>query len=392
MRRSHLQQFLRLILPLMLALMLTACNLTNEGDATPTIAAGGLPPIVTITSPRGGDTLAVNQAITVNATASDSIGITRVQLLANGQTVQSVVSPSVGGDRTLPVSIPYTPTQLGAVTLQVIAYRASVASLPAEVQITVGAAPTVTNAPITQQPPPVIVITSRPVVDPFDPTCRLVTNGALNLRTGPGTEYPRILVLNAGTIAPITGRTPTNSWWQVRVGVTSGWVSNQFITLYGNCSGVIIPPIPPTPTSLVIPTWTLVPTLMPSVPAATATFTATPGLPDLLVTTIVGAQTLTLGAGNTPVTSSYAITLTNTGARITGQFNNTLSVSPGTTESLSAIAGLGPGESILLTKDVTFTAAGSYTLQVRADSDSQVSEISEVNNLGFYTVTVSTAP
>jgi hypothetical protein len=59
-----------------------------------------------------------------------------------------------------------------------------------------------------------------------------------------GGDVPRL----AEVVVPITGRTGANTWWQVRFGATSGWVSNQFVTLYGNCSGVIVPPIPPTPT------------------------------------------------------------------------------------------------------------------------------------------------
>lgn len=385
-----MRRALHALLPMLLlaaAVLLSACNLSqSENIPTPTTVGGQLP-AVTITFPREGDTLAVNQGITVLATASDGVGITRVQLIANGQPIGSVVSQNSGGDRVFPVSLAYTPTQLGPVTLQVIAFRGSVASLPGSVNATVAVPPSATPAPQPTRAP----VTQAPVVDPFDPTCRLLTNAALNLRTGPGTEYPRLLVLNPGTVVPITGRTGSNTWWQVRFGATSGWVSNQFVTLYGNCSGVIVPPIPPTPTGPV--SATPLPTATPTrIPDTQVPPTATASLPDLLVPSIAGPTSLTLGAGNAPVRAVYSVTIFNNGGSITGQFNNTIAVSPGLIEPLSVLAGLGPGQTIALTKELTFSAPGTYTLTIRADSDAQIVEISEVNNLGFYTVTVTAPP
>lgn len=381
------------LLLLSLALMLGACNLTtnSQAAATPTTSGGGVP-VVTIISPADGAEIIVNQPALLSVSASDSVGITRIQLFANGNIVKTVPSESSGGDRNLNVLVDYTPSQIGNVALQVIAYRGSVPSLPAELDVIVRQSATqIVN---TQVPPtnsgPIII----PTIIPNDPTCRVLTNTSLNLRTGPSTAYPRIIILNPGTVAPITGRTADNQWWQIRVGVTSGWVANAYVTLYGNCSGVIIPPIQPPPTTVVIPTWTPIPptntlTRTPQPP----TLTPTPGLPDLLVTTIAGSATLNLNAGNTPVTSMYAITITNTGQSGTTQFNNNITVSPpGSTLPLGVVAGLNPGESILLTINLTFETAGTYTLQARTDVDTQITEASEVNNIGFFTVTVSNAP
>ncbi|MBK8022539.1 MAG: SH3 domain-containing protein [Chloroflexi bacterium] len=376
----------------LVALVLSACNLSSGGSvATPTVPSGGGLPVVTIVSPLDNASVPVNQEVTVSVSASDAVGITRIQLFANNSIVQTVPSQTVGGDLTLNTLIDYTPTQIGTVTLQAIAYRGSTASLADEVFLNVisgGVTQVVPTSPGITFPPP---ITYQPPPATYDPTCRIVANTSLNVRTGPDTVYDRILVLNAGSSAPITGRTPNNSWWQIRVNFQTGWVSGQFVTIYGNCSNVSIPPIPPTPTSR-IPTWTSIPptwTLTPQMPTATST----PGRPDLVIPTITGADVLTLGPGNTPVTSLYAFTITNTGQGPTTQFSNSVSVSPpGTVQPLGVVAGLAPGESIVLTLDLTFTAAGTYTLQARADSDSQITEASEVNNLGFFTVTVNAAP
>jgi hypothetical protein len=369
-----------------LLFLLAACNLTSQNAATPT-ANSAVPPSVSITSPRDGEQVAVNQVVLVSVTATDNVGVTRVQLLANGLAVRSETSANSGGDRVFTVVFEYTPTQMGTLLLQAIAFRGSVSSTAAEIRLNVGTPPTATRAPATSAPP--IIITSPP--NPIDLTCRLQVNAPLNLRTGPDVVFPRILVLNTGTVAPITGRTPDNGWWQVRVGTTTGWVSNQFVTLFGNCSSVIIPPLPPTPTSQVIPSWTPTLTLTPTV-IQPPTATPTTGLPDLVVPTITGETVVALGAGNTPVTRRYTVTITNTGGGIAGQFNNTISLPAGGTMALGVVAGLRPGETIALTADITFTTPGTFTLQARADSDSQVTEISEVNNIGFISITVNPSP
>jgi subtilase family serine protease len=87
------------------------------------------------------------------------------------------------------------------------------------------------------------------------------------------------------------------------------------------------------------------------------------------------------------------VTITNHGSSPTGQFNNTVSVTPGGASTpLGVVASLAPGESILLNISLTFSSAGTYTIQAQVDSDSQVTELSEVNNVGTFSVTVSAAP
>ncbi len=199
-------------------------------------------------------------------------------------------------------------------------------------------------------------------------------------------------MLSTGTVAPITGRTGDNSWWQIRVGVSTGWVSGGYVTLYGNCASVIVPPIPPTPTPHITATFTSLPptnTLTQTVQPPTAT--PTPGLPDLVVTnfSLVGGTSLTLG-GDPSVTGTFSVTVTNTGASPTGQFNNLVNVNPPDADTpIAVVAGLNPGESIVLNFDLSFTATGTYNLQVRADSDSQIIEISEVNNSANLTLVVN---
>ncbi|MEP7291727.1 MAG: CARDB domain-containing protein [Chloroflexota bacterium] len=383
---------------LIIAAALSGCNLSSSGgDAqsapTATGSASGTP-VVTILSPQDGAEVLVNQQILVSANANDSVGITRVQLFANGQIAKTVSSETPGGDPNLNVLLDYTPTATGALTLQVIAYRGAVASEPDEVAVSVRQNQAQVTA--TQQPP---VVNNVPPINYNDPTCRVLVNIALNFRTGPGTVYDRISVLATGTVAPITGRTGDNAWYQVRVGSRTGWVSGAYVSLYGNCASVGIPPIPPTPAPVFVPSATpIAPTNTLTTTAQPPTFTATPGLPDLLVTnlTLIEPEPFSLNSGNTPATGNFSVTITNTGASATTQFNNTITVtdpsSTSTVTQLGVVASLAPGESIVLNISLTFTTPGNHTIQVRADSDSQITEASEVNNTALTILNVVANP
>jgi hypothetical protein len=382
----------RIVLVSIIALLaLAACNLTSGPENEPITTAApqaSAKPVVNIVTPNNGDTVPVNQPVLVSASASDSVGVQRVQLLANGQIVKTVSSQSATGDVSLNVLLDYTPRTQGDVNLQVVAYRGAIASDPAQITVHVGGAqPTATSA---QSPnnPGVPSVPNVPVINPNDPTCRVLTNVGLNFRTGPSTNYNVLTVIPAGTQVPIIGRLGTNEWWQLRYNNTIGWVSAAFATVYGNCGSVPVVNPPPTPTSAVAPTATTIPT-QPVPPTNVPPATAVPGPADLVVSNISGPQDLSL-SGASEVTGTYAVTITNTGSTSTAQFNNVIIRTPGNVEiPLGVVATLGPTQSIVLTVDITFDAAGSYTLQVRTDYNSNVTEQSEVNNFGIYTVTVN---
>ncbi len=385
---GYYMRHFRLIITGVLLLALSACNLSfspeqeNDPLVVATIDAGGKPN-VTITSPEQNDEVVVNSQIFVTANATDAVGVTRVQLIAGTQIVKTVSSESPSGQTNFPVLLDYTPRQTGEIDLQVIAYRGATASDPAEVTINVRANEAQVTATIA--PNPGGGSSNIPVIDPNDPTCRALVNAGLNLRTGPGTNYSRITVLGAGTVVPIVGRLGDNSWWQVRSGATVGWLSAPFTTVYGICTSVPIVAAPPSPTPPgFIPT---TPPTMTPLPTLTPVASFTPGRPDLVVTSISGTQTVILPSD--PVT--YSVVITNTGSGASGAFANEVKLPDGTTADLGVVANLNAGESITLNVSFDFSAlaAGSYSIEVRADSDSQVAEISEVNNTGIIQVAVS---
>jgi uncharacterized protein YgiM (DUF1202 family) len=376
---------------LLLTLLLGACNLststelTSQAPITPGVTASGRPS-VTISDPDDGAEFVVNENVLVSAGATDSVGVTRVELRANGQVVKTVSSQQASGEQNLAALLDYRPTLTGTVTLQVVAYRNTIASDPAQVQIVVRQ----TQTQVTATRPPDI---SVPVIDPNDQTCRLLPNTTVNLRSGPGTTYNPLGALVAGTVAPIVGRLPDNSWWQVRVSSTFGWVTGdrQFVTILGNCLSIPVVAPPATPTRFVTvtppPTNTLTTTPLPP------TLTPTPGSPDLVVTNVSIPPSLTLGPGGTPVTANVAVTITNVGSGPSGQFNNTVTVqATGATVSLGIVSGLNPGQSVVLTASLTFSNVGGTLILATTDSDNTVGESNNANNIGQANVTVNAAP
>jgi hypothetical protein len=73
--------------------------------------------------------------------------------------------------------------------------------------------------------------------------------GPLNCRTGPGTGYTALVVLNPGQPVEIVGKSPDGLWWQVKNPFLAGsvcWISAAFATTTGNVSGVPVAAVPPT--------------------------------------------------------------------------------------------------------------------------------------------------
>jgi hypothetical protein len=75
---------------------------------------------------------------------------------------------------------------------------------------------------------------------------------AINVRSGPGTNYPVLGQFEPGQAATVTGRNADSSWWQVSLADNSlGWVFGELVTLSGAAEGIALaeaPPPPPTAT------------------------------------------------------------------------------------------------------------------------------------------------
>lgn len=117
----------------------------------------------------------------------------------------------------------------------------------------------------------IVVDLPEPPPEPATPTGRVSGTQGLNVRSGPGTNFPVIGLARAGDEGEIIGRSADGRWWAVSVPSAPGgigWVSVDFV-LATNAEDVPViaapPPPPPTPTRVPPP-----PTPTP-LPAATAT-------------------------------------------------------------------------------------------------------------------------
>ena len=127
---------------------------------------------------------------------------------------------------------------------------------------------TVPDTPPAQETSPALSPTASPTV-PVAPTPtpppQVVTRGGMNVRAGPGTQYPVIGAMGPQEQAPILGKNPAGDWWQIRrPDGSSGWIYGPLVDTAGDVSGVAVAasiptPPPATPTPVPVPTATPIP-------------------------------------------------------------------------------------------------------------------------------------
>ena len=117
-------------------------------------------------------------------------------------------------------------------------------------------------------PPPGVTVEATvipPTPEAGDPTATVMARAGVNVRTGPGLDYPAIGTAPFGATLEVVGISQDSTWWTVNIPGASnnyGWVADEYVEVE-NADNVLVIPPPPTPT-----------------PAATATATATPA-PDI---------------------------------------------------------------------------------------------------------------
>jgi pSer/pThr/pTyr-binding forkhead associated (FHA) protein len=278
---------------------LTAWLLTRDRvQVTPTT------PSVFIQAPVAGSQVPVNQPVVVNATASDPDGITRVELWVGGNVVDQQQSAVPEGQPTFPVTLSWTPTVAGSYTLEIRAYDSQgTVSPPTTVMITVVGGPVAGVVTPTPRAP-----TETPA--PVGPPVALTTTD-LNVREGPGENYPVVGLLPVNTEVEVTGKDPDAIWWQIAYPPGTGqraWIYAPFTrTSHAEDVPMVETPVPPTLT----PTITSTPTTQPtSTSTPTPTPTVTPPLAPIVEfgatkTTIDPGQCTTLQWHIENVTAAY---------------------------------------------------------------------------------------
>ncbi len=244
-------------------------------------------PTVSVTFPQPGSTLSLGQPIVVKSLASNPKGVAGVELRVDGQVVNSqVVAPPVSS---YDAAQPWTPAVAGSHVIEVRAYGVDNAvSTSAQVIVTVGESTPLAGGQLSSPlVTATLTLTSTPVASPTVGVASgtagsgpaVTAKVALNIRSGPGTNYPAVGGLAAGQSAPITGKSGDGSWWEIVFpGSPSGqgWVSAQPQLSTGSNAGnvpAVSAPSPPPST----PTPTLTPSPTP-VPTPTAAPPSTPAL------------------------------------------------------------------------------------------------------------------
>ncbi len=274
-----------------------ACNLITGSETkkeATKIAKSSLPGVV-IQAPEDGAQVLQNTDVLIYAIATDAVGVTRIEMFADGFVVASQASPNLEqGDTEFQVLLRWRPVAAGDHKLEVVPWRGDLRGTPATLTITARAQP----GQIAQTPASTLsFLTPTPRIE--DRTCRAqVAVGALNVRTGPGLVYDVINAVTIGTELTITGRQLyPDAWWQVVYGGRLGWMSGYYVNTLGDCSliGIVLPPAPPTPRpGAVLPTLpptntplppTPTPFILTSTPLPPGTWTPTP-TPEPCVATI----------------------------------------------------------------------------------------------------------
>ncbi len=234
-------------------------------------------------------------------------------------------------------------------------------------------------------------------------TCQVFSNnnGAVNLRSGPGTQYAIVGSLASGQSYPVIGQ--FSGWFEVSLSnAQSGWVSAAVTRLEGDCTGVpqVAAPVnaPLAPTPLPAPTQPPVPQPTSggganptSTPREEKTLesepTPTPApavLPDLSVT-ITGFSIAPDGM------TSIAYFISNAVGDVS-HYNISVCVLDDTEHTVGCTSGitgqLGAGQSISQSRAFQFNYdanAPLYIAYVTVDGDNQVVENNEVNNVATAT-------
>ncbi len=311
---------LRLALPALalvagvLVVAAIACNLTATGPqatatsevASPTAIALSDVPEVEIRAPADNSEVVVQTEVLIYVRAVDKVGVTRIELYANGRITDSVASPQPAGLPTLDTIMSWTPISLGQNVIQVVAFRGNVRGNPKTITLIARQnAAQITRPAATFNP---IQLTASPTNNPL---CRLRVNvDGLNLRAGPGVNFPSLNTLTLGTEIAVIGTIPDRSWFQVVAGGVVGWVSAPFTTQIGVCntvSQVIPPPSPTVPfgaTQIVqLPTFTPLPTLVQPTPINTVPVIV---LPTLTPTVFVPPTNRPVTIGDLTSTAIFA--------------------------------------------------------------------------------------
>jgi hypothetical protein len=220
-----------------------AAQADGAGDQAADDAAQNLAPakpIVVITSLQAAADFRVGQEIVIQSVSvdPDGVGISRVELWVDGVLISSQpVDPPAGS---FTANQPWTPVTAGTFTVEVRAFNlAGIASEPAQVPVTIGDSGSQQGAGASQAGGAYLTA---------------LTN--VNVRSGPGVDYPVIGGLYPNQTVDLTGINAAGTWWQIAYPpgtIGRGWATG--LAQYTRADIFqVIPVIPAPPLPVLAPT------------------------------------------------------------------------------------------------------------------------------------------
>lgn len=167
---------------------------------------------------------------------------------------------SVGaGDQLLELSIVTDPTVVGTINLTLSNAPCTLGAAPAEIPPT----------PTPQFTPSVV-----------EGVCVASSARNVNLRSGPGTNYARLALLQARQTIQVIGQSENGQWFTVQNDTTQGWVSALVVTATGPCAQLPVVVAPPLPVATATPGFPVIvvqpPVVVTATPSGVIIITATP--------------------------------------------------------------------------------------------------------------------
>lgn len=299
MLNSRSGRWITLLLMVLLAGMISGCNLANTPGQDAAIISG--PPTVQIAAPPANATYLANVAVNIQALIGNAgTDIERIEIAVDGTIIETLPTPNPGGAPSFSIAQSWQAAGEGQHTISVTAFRADgSSSAPANVVINViSAQPSATTAPTqtsasttqpttttgntvaptssgdgagdpTNAPAPTDAEPAAPAASATPSAPYTTTTQGINVRSGPNVLFnPPIGSLAANQSVELLARSTDGQWFKVKYYNGSGWVFAAYTTPSVDPSTLTVDAGPPVPTLTPVPP-TPVPVVPTAVPAAT---------------------------------------------------------------------------------------------------------------------------
>lgn len=241
------------------ALQATAVMTTPAIGLSPAAASAGS----TVTIQGEGWQADSKVLIYLVGTDSPSYAISSATVDSSGRFTADFIFPSDPRWADQPTLQVLAQTENGSASAQALLM---VVSTPEPPTATPTASPSATETPTVVVQTPTAVI-EAPTATSLPALAQAIAATNMNVRSGPGANYPVVGALQSGQAAPVTGLSYDRGWWQIKFAGGPdgfGWVSANYVTAQNteNVPLVQAASAPPAPTATSTPTPTSTPVVI----------------------------------------------------------------------------------------------------------------------------------